>query len=150
MRPAMEYSYVLYVGASAEQVWDALTDAESTAAYWGHRNVSDWAEGSRWEHVRVDGSGVVDVVGEVVESRRPERLVTTWADPAEPAAVSRVAFDVTEYQGVVRLTLTHTDVRDARELADVARGWPAVLSNLKTALETGRPLATEPWTVPEG
>ncbi|MDX3382009.1 GntR family transcriptional regulator [Streptomyces niveiscabiei] len=112
----MEYSYVLYVGASAEQVWDALTDAESTAAYWGHRNVSDWAEGSRWEHVRADGS----------------------------------AFDITEYQGVVRLTLTHTEVRDARELGDVSRGWPAVLSNLKTALETGRPLATEPWTVPEG
>ncbi|WP_416975890.1 SRPBCC domain-containing protein [Streptomyces sp. 4F14] len=146
----MEYTYVLYVGARAEQVWDALTDAELTAAYWGHGNVSDWVEGSRWEHVRTDGSGVADVVGEVVESRRPERLVTTWAAPEEPERASRVAFGIEAYGEIVRLTLTHTDLADAAELAAVSSGWPAVLSNLKTTLETGRPLATEPWTVPEG
>ncbi|MHC5905031.1 SRPBCC domain-containing protein [Streptomyces sp. S6] len=146
----MEYTYVLYVGASPERIWDALTDADLTAAYWGHRNVSDWREGSRWAHVRTDGSEVADVVGSVVESRRPRRLVTTWAAPDDPGRVSRVWFDIKGHEGIARLTVVHQDLRDAAEVRDVASGWPAVLSNLKTTLETGRPLSTEPWTVPEG
>ncbi|MET8979652.1 SRPBCC domain-containing protein [Streptomyces sp. NPDC004539] len=146
----MEYTYVLYIGASAEQVWDALTDPELTALYWGHRNVSDWREGSRWAHVRTDGSQTADVVGSVVESRRPGRLVTTWAAPGDPERVSRVWFDVKGHGEIARLTLVHQDLYDAAEVRDVASGWPAVLSNLKTTLETGRPLSTEPWTVPEG
>jgi len=146
----MEYTYVLYIGASAERIWDALTDAEQTAAYWGHRNVSDWREGSRWAHVRTDGSKTEDVVGSVVESRRPRKLVTTWEAPGEPGRVSRVCFGIEEYEGIARLTVVHRDLYDDAELRGVASGWPAVLSNLKTALETGRPLSTEPWTVPEG
>ena len=51
------YVYVTYIRASAEQVWQALTDADLTARYWGHANVSDWQPGSTWEHRRVDGSG---------------------------------------------------------------------------------------------
>ncbi len=42
------YVYVTYIRASAEQVWQALTDAELTARYWGHANVSDWQPGSAW------------------------------------------------------------------------------------------------------
>ena len=77
------FVYVTYISSTPEKVWDALTDADLTAAYWGHSNVSDWREGSRWEHVRTDGSGIADVVGTVVESERPTRLVTTWVDPAK-------------------------------------------------------------------
>ena len=51
--------------ATPERVWQALTDADLTAAYWGHGNVSDWQAGSPWEHRRTDGSGVADVVGTV-------------------------------------------------------------------------------------
>jgi uncharacterized protein YndB with AHSA1/START domain len=68
-----------YIRSTPEKVWDALTDGELTAAYWGHSNVSDWQPGSRWEHRRTDGSGIADVVGTVVESERPTRLVATWA-----------------------------------------------------------------------
>ena len=46
------YVYVTYIEASPEAVWHALTDADDTAAYWGHANVSDWKVGSRWEHQR--------------------------------------------------------------------------------------------------
>src|SRR4051812_9096517 len=67
------FVYVTYIESSAEKVWDALTDADVTAEYWGHRNVSDWQEGSRWEHQRADGSGIADVVGSVVESTPPRR-----------------------------------------------------------------------------
>jgi uncharacterized protein YndB with AHSA1/START domain len=131
---------------------DALTDADLTAAYWGHSNVSeDWRAGSRWEHRRTDGSGIADVVGTVVESERPTRLVTTWAAPEDEGQedkYSRVSFDIRPHDGIVRLTVTHEDLADEAERADAASGWPAVLSNLKSLLETGSPLPREPWLVP--
>ncbi len=145
--------YVLYIQGPPERVWDALTDAELTAAYWGHSNVSDWRPGSRWEHVRTDGSGVADVAGTVIGSERPARLVTTWADPADEGRgnrPSRVTFDILAHAGIVRLTVTHEDLPDEAERAAAAAGWAAVLSNLKTLLETGSPLPQEPWSVPAG
>ncbi len=77
------YVYVTYIRASAEQVWHALTDADLTARFWGHANVSDWQPGSTWEHQRVDGSGAVDVVGRVLKaeprpaSSSPSRTAST-------------------------------------------------------------------------
>ncbi|MFB7110903.1 ArsR/SmtB family transcription factor [Streptomyces sp. NPDC056190] len=145
------YVYVIYIESTPETVWDALTDADLTAVYWGHRNVSDWRPGSRWEHVRTDGSGVADVVGTVVEADRPTRLVTTWAAPEDaerPDRHSRVTFDIRPHGDIVRLTVTHEDLNDEGELADVSGGWPAVLSNLKSLVETGSPLPQEPWLVP--
>ena len=82
------YVYVTYIRASAQQVWQALTDADLTARYWGHANVSDWQPGSTWEHRRVDGSGSVDVVGRVVEAEPPTRLVITFEDSPDAAARS--------------------------------------------------------------
>ena len=78
------YRYVTYIEATPERVWDALTDEDLSAAYWGHRNVSDWEAGSRWEHQRVDGSGIADVVGTVLTSDPPRRLVITFDAPADP------------------------------------------------------------------
>ncbi|MFE8948949.1 SRPBCC domain-containing protein [Streptomyces sp. NPDC007856] len=63
-----------------KQVWEALTDADLTVAYWGHRNESDRRPGSRWPHVRTDGSGIEDVAGKVVESEPPTRL-EPWLVP---------------------------------------------------------------------
>ena len=84
-RAVPTYVYVTYIHASAEQVWQALTDADLTARYWGHANVSDWQPGSTWEHRRVDGSGAVDVVGHVIEAEPPTRLVITFEDaPTTP------------------------------------------------------------------
>lgn len=145
------FVYVTYIASTPEKVWDALTDADLTAAYWGHSNVSDWKPGSRWAHVRTDGSGVADVVGTVAESERPTRLVTTWAAPedeGDAAKHSRVTFDIRPHGDIVRLTVTHEDLADEGERADVASGWSAVLSNLKSLLETGSPLPQEPWLVP--
>src|SRR6202000_1841510 len=79
-RPA--YVYVTYIESSPERVWQALTDADLTAQFWGHSNVSDWQPGSAWEHVRVDGSGIADVVGTIIESVPPERLGLTFPPPA--------------------------------------------------------------------
>ena len=147
------YVYVTYIEATPERVWDALTDADATAAWWGHANVSSWDDGASWEHRRTDGSGVADVVGTVVESVRPTRLVTTWADPATAGGAdapppSRVTFTVEPYGDIVRLTVTHEDLADDTELAEVGSGWPAVLSNLKSFLETGTTLPQPPWEMP--
>ncbi|GAA3797146.1 ArsR/SmtB family transcription factor [Streptomyces chiangmaiensis] len=145
------FVYVIYIKSTPEIVWDALTDPELTAAYWGHSNVSDWKPGSRWEHVRTDGSGVADVVGEVIESDRPTRLVTTWTAPEDEGrqdTYSKVTFDIQPHADIVRLTVTHEDLADESARADVAGGWAAVLSNLKSLIETGSPLPQEPWLVP--
>ncbi|WP_328685384.1 metalloregulator ArsR/SmtB family transcription factor [Streptomyces sp. NBC_01261] len=147
------FVYVTYIASTPEKVWDALTDADLTAAYWGHSNVSDWQPGSRWEHVRTDGSGIADVVGTVVESERPTRLVTTWTSPeneGQEDTHSRVTYDIRRHEDIVRLTVTHEDLADQGELSDVSGGWPAVLSNLKSVLETGSPLPQAPWLVPGG
>lgn len=144
------FVYVTYIESTPEKVWQALTDADLTAEYWGHRNVSDWQVGSSWEHQRTDGSGIADVVGTVAESRPPTRLVTTWAAPdAEPGhGVSRVTFDIEAHGDIVRLTVTHDDLADDAERQAAAAGWAAVLSNLKSLLETGSPLPQQPWLVP--
>ncbi|MFG2132891.1 ArsR/SmtB family transcription factor [Streptomyces sp. NPDC048751] len=145
------FVYVTYIASTPEKVWDALTDADLTAAYWGHSNVSDWKQGSRWEHVRTDGSGVADVTGTVVESERPTRLVTTWGPPDQEGredASTRVTFDIEKHADIVRLTVTHEDLPDEEARAEVSFGWPAVLSNLKSLLETGSTLPQEPWLAP--
>jgi uncharacterized protein YndB with AHSA1/START domain/DNA-binding transcriptional ArsR family regulator len=138
------FVYVTYIESTPELVWEALTDADLTARYWGHANVSDWAVGSRWEHVRIDGSGVVDVTGTVVESAPPRRLVTTWDGADDP---SQVTFEIEPYHEIVRLTVTHENLADESDRAEVGFGWPAVLANLKTLLETGQVLSREPWTM---
>lgn len=145
------FVYVTYVESTPEKVWHALTDADLTAEYWGHSNVSDWQVGSAWEHRRTDGSGVADVVGAVVESVAPTRLVTTWAAPGDehPDSSSRVTFDIEPYGEIVRLTVTHENLADAAELREAAAGWAAVLSNLKSLLETGHVLPRTPWEMPQ-
>jgi uncharacterized protein YndB with AHSA1/START domain/DNA-binding transcriptional ArsR family regulator len=140
------FVYVTYIESTPERVWDALTDADLTAKYWGHSNVSDWRVGSTWEHQRTDGSGIADVVGEVVESVAPKRLVTTWASPDEPSEEpSRVTFEIEPYGDIVRLTVTHENLADDAERDAAASGWAAVLSNLKSFIETGHPLPQAPW-----
>ena len=56
---APDFVYTIFIKATAEQVWNGLIDRELTKAYWGHYNESDWQAGSRWEHVRSDGSGKI-------------------------------------------------------------------------------------------
>jgi uncharacterized protein YndB with AHSA1/START domain len=147
-RPA--FVYVTYIESTPEKVWHALTDPDLTAEYWGHRNVSDWRVGSRWEHRRIDGSDVADVVGTVVESVPPKRLVSTWAGPDDdrPVGPSRVTFDIEPYGEIVRLTVTHDNLTSDAEREGVASGWSAVLSNLKSLLETGHVLSRAPWEMP--
>ncbi len=145
-----DYIYVTYIRATPEQVWDALTDADLTSRFWGHAQVSDWQVGSRVDHVRTDGSGIADASGQVIEAHRPHRLVFEFDDPQrfdDPTfQPSVVTFDVESGGDIVKLTVTHTSLRTTSELEAIGQGWPAVLANLKTLLETGDVLPQEPWS----
>jgi uncharacterized protein YndB with AHSA1/START domain/DNA-binding transcriptional ArsR family regulator len=136
-----QYVYVTYIQATPEQVWHALTDAELTGQYWGHHNVSDWQPGSPWHHIRTDGSGISDTGGVVLETDPPRRLVMTMES-------STVTFTIESHEQIVRLTVTHEDLPSDEDLRAVSTGWPAVLANLKSLLETGHALPQEPWTMP--
>src|SRR5439155_23227770 len=123
-----------------------LLDAKLTAQYWQHENVSDWKPGSRWEHRRGGKNGPLDLVGKVVESVPPKRLVITWAFPADesrPEKHSRVTFEIEPYRGVVRLTVTHDQLEPGSDMLEgITKGWPKVLSSLKSLLEVGQALPT--------
>jgi uncharacterized protein YndB with AHSA1/START domain len=145
-----DYVYVTYIATTPEKLWHALHDVDLMREWWvdpkagcARVNVSDWQAGSRWEHTRVDGSGIVDIVGKIIENTPSRRLEFTWARPEDAdddSKHSRVVFDIEPYaDGLVRLTVTH-DALDPQMLEGISGGWPKVLSNLKSFLETGRPL----------
>lgn len=131
------FVYVTYIRATPEKVWQGLTDPEFTRQYWMHDNVSDWKVGSSWAHRRRDGGD--DVVGEVLESDPPRRLVTSWVWPSDlgdPARTSTVTYETAVVGGATRLTVTHENL-PADQLPAISGGWPSVLSNFKSLLETG-------------
>ncbi|MCK9915832.1 SRPBCC family protein [Microbacteriaceae bacterium K1510] len=134
------FVYVTYIRATPEKLWEALTDGKITAQYWAHRNVSDWRAGSSWQHVRSDAAGTVDLVGRVIESEPPKRLVITWATPTQPNDISRVTFEIERHrEDTLRLTVTHTDLEPGSTMErGISAGWPLVLSSLKSFLETGQ------------
>jgi uncharacterized protein YndB with AHSA1/START domain/DNA-binding transcriptional ArsR family regulator len=142
------FVYVTYIESTAQRVWDALTDADLTAEYWGHSNVSDWQVGSTWEHRRTDGSGIADGTGTILEAEPPRRLVLTFGDPGgeeQPSGPSRVRFDIEPHGEIVRLTVTHDNLAGPEDYEAISAGWPAVLANLKSLLETGHVLPQAPW-----
>ena len=146
------FVYVIYINTTPEKVWTALIDPEMTKDYWGlARNRSDWKPGSRWRHEDYEDADNLLVTGSVLESDPPRRLVLTWAHPddaGDAAKTSRVTFDIEGFMGSVRLTVTHDELEPASKTqAGITAGWPAVLSSMKTMLETGvaMPMTQRRW-----
>ena len=140
-----EFIYTTYIKSTVDKVWNAITNPEFTRQYWGERaNASDWKKGSKWKHV--DDEGGVYVGGEVLESARPKLLVLSWVDPENPADHSKVTFELEQIEDQVRLNVVHGDFQPGSIMADkVTKGWPVVLSSLKSFLETGKALNV--WAV---
>jgi uncharacterized protein YndB with AHSA1/START domain len=139
--------YSVFIRASAEQVWEAITKPEFTSKYfYGSVIDSTYEAGSPYLGWSSDRTQQY-VDGEVLEATPPARLVTTWRamydeeTAAEP--YSRVTWEIEPADaGVTKLTVVHDQLEQApKTAANVAGGWSYVLSGLKTLLETGEPLA---------
>jgi uncharacterized protein YndB with AHSA1/START domain len=138
------FVYVTYILSTPEKVFEAITKPDIAKRYWGHENVSDWRQGSKWEHIKANVDRTVELVGEVIEILPPTRLVISWANQSQatdPEAYSRVTFGIEEFNDMVKLTVTHDDLVVGSGMANgITRGWPIVLSSMKSFLETGRGL----------
>lgn len=136
-----EFVYTTYIRSTPENVWQAITNPEFTRQYWGHGNISDWKKGSTWKHETQDGQ--VRIIGQVLESHPPKRLVLTWADPRDTADDSKVTFEIEQIEDMVRLNVVHGGFKPGSTMSTkVSVGWPRVLSSLKTYLESGKALNT--------
>jgi uncharacterized protein YndB with AHSA1/START domain len=145
-----KFVYVTYIRTTAEKLWDTLTKPEFTRLYWcGTWHESDWVVGSDWRVMIPDGR--VGDSGKVLAIEPPRRLVLAWRNEFLPElkaeGYSRASFEIEHVGDTVRLTVTHENDRDNSKLIDgVSNGWPAILSSLKTMLETGTPLElTSRW-----
>jgi uncharacterized protein YndB with AHSA1/START domain len=145
--PKPDFIYVTYIKATAEKVWDALTNPEFTKRYWFDTEVrSDWKVGSSFALVM---GGQTTDTGEILEADRPRRLSYTFKHQLmeemrnEPA--TKVVFTIELYGDLVKLTVTHEGFVEGSKLLDgISKGWPAILSGLKTLLETGTTFAIPP------
>jgi len=143
------YVYVSYIRTTPEKLWSALTDGEFMKQYWfGMHAESEWRPGASWR--LVSGGGEVFDSGEVIEADPPRRLVIRWHNQHRPElraeGPSRCTMELETSGTAVKLTITHTIERDASKLIEaVAGGWPKVVSNLKSLLESGAVALAEPY-----
>jgi uncharacterized protein YndB with AHSA1/START domain len=132
---------VTYIRTTPEQLWSALTDAAFMRQYWfGMHCESQWTAGSSWQ--LVSGDGQVFDAGEIVEAEPPRRLVIRWHHQNKPElkaeGPSLCTMELEPAAGAVKLSITHSIEREPSKLIEaVSGGWPKILSNLKSLLETG-------------
>jgi len=145
------FVYVSYIRTTPEKLWSALTDAEFMKQYWfGVHGESQWTAGSSWKSVSPQGQ-ILDA-GEVVEAERPRRLVIRWQHQDKPElkaeGQSLCTIELEPTGTAVKLSITHTIEREPSKLIEaVSGGWPKVISNLKSLLETGSTVLQAPYPV---
>lgn len=146
--PNSTFVYVIYIDATPEKLWEALTDGSYTKRYWFGREVqSDWAEGSDVSFLDENGTAVDQGKVLTIEPYRFLSYTFSWLeDKTIRQTAPVVTFELQPMDSIVKLTLKHhhllpSDFRDEREgFYGINNGWPAILSNLKSLLETGRTL----------
>ena len=141
-----QFVYVTYIRTTPERLWAALTSPEFMKQYWsGTHFDSEWKTGSSWRMVLRDGR-VADA-GDVVEVDPPKRLVLRWRHELRPELKSEgysfCTMELEPMASAVKLTITHMmDRAESKLIEAVADGWPRILSNLKSLLETGKTALT--------
>jgi uncharacterized protein YndB with AHSA1/START domain len=142
------FVYVSYIRTTSDKLWSALTDTEFMRKYWfGTHCESQWAAGSSWKHV---GDGQLLDSGEIVAAEPPHRLVIRWQNRHKPELEaegdSLCALELEAVGATVKLSITHGIEREPSKLIQaVSGGWPKVVSNLKSLLETGSIVLQEPY-----
>jgi uncharacterized protein YndB with AHSA1/START domain/DNA-binding transcriptional ArsR family regulator len=143
LEDTMEKVFEIYIKATPERLWQAITDTEMRRKYtFGAVVSSDWTPGSRYQGV---GHGTPIFEGENLEVDPPRRLVQSfralWGDDVKSEGTSRVTWEIEPVGDSCRLRVTHDQLReDAND--QLYGGWPMILSGLKTLLETGEILTT--------
>jgi uncharacterized protein YndB with AHSA1/START domain len=137
------FVYVIYIRTTPEKLWSALTTPEFIQQYWfGIRVEAEWKLGGAWKLVFPDGR-VADT-GEIAGFETAKRLAIRWRNEFMPELKaegwSLCTMELEPAPGeTVKLTITHgIDHPDSKLVRAVSGGWPQILSNLKSLLETGK------------
>ena len=141
------FVYVTFIRTTAEKLWSALTDPEQMKEYWfGMHIKTEWKTGAEWQMVFPDGR-VADT-GEILDVERPKRIQLKWQNEFKPELKAEgftvCTLEIEPVGAAVKLTVTHTIERaESKFMQAVSGGWPKILSNLKSLLETGQLVLTE-------
>ena len=140
--------YTIYVASTPEKVWQALTSAEFSRQYFFGNSVDiDLKIGGAFIVRTPDGA--LHISGEVIECEPEKKLSVTfnvnWPALIEKLGQTLVTYEIEQAGDAVRLTLTEAHERELGDdiLSGGRQGWPAILSSLKSVLETGKPLAVK-------
>ena len=145
-KPAIVYT--IYIASTPQKVWQALTSAEFSRQYFsGHSVEVDLRVGGAYIMRTPDGS--LHISGEVIECDPPRKLTVTfnvnWPELVEKLGPTLVTYEIAQAGEAVRLTMSQSHDRELSEdiLSGGRSGWPAILSSLKSMLETGKPLSVQ-------
>ena len=143
-----KFVYVTYIRTTPEKLWAALTNPQTIKKYWFGMTVeTDFKVGSPWRPKFEDGRAAD--TGEILESDPPRQLVIRWRNEFKPELKAEgysrctMAIEMADYYPdvggkAVKLTITHElEGEGTKFIEAVSGGWPKVLSNLKSLLETG-------------
>ena len=140
--------YTVYIASTPAKVWEALTSAEFSRQYFFGNSVDiDLKVGGAFIVRMPDGA--LHISGEVIECEPEKKLTVTfnvnWPALIEKLGQTLVTYEIEQAGDAVRLTLTEAHERELGDdiLSGGRQGWPAILSSLKSVLETGKPLAVK-------
>ena len=136
------FVYVTFIRTTPEQLWSALIDPDFMKEYWfGVHIKTEWKPGAPWEMLYPDGR--ITDAGEILEFDPPKRIVLKWRHELKPElkaeGFARCTIELEPVSDAVKLTITHAMNRaESKLIQAVSGGWPRILSNLKSLLETGQ------------
>ena len=136
-----KFVYVSLIKTTPTALWEALTTPKFMKQYWAGCYIkTEWKAGAAWTLLYDDGR-IADS-GEILEFDPPKRMVLKWQNEWKPElkaeGYSRCTMELEPEKEAVKLTITHVMERgDSKFIEAVSGGWPKVLSNLKSLLETG-------------
>ena len=140
--------YTIYIASTPEKVWEALTSAEFSRQYF-FGNTVEVEQKIGGAYVVRTPDGALHISGEVIACDPPKKLTATfnvnWPELIEKLGPTLVTYEIEQTGDAVRLTMSEAHDRPLSDdiLSGGRQGWPAILSSLKSLLETGKPLTVK-------